>query len=196
MYTNAVAAIKTEIKKQLENFEKKELEDLETDCSICYNMLVESCVLPCRHRYCVQCMRTQLSHSTACPLCRAQIPEYFKNQYYYHNIDKEFQSLLSKKFPLQYEQEIHNFMKADLPSGQKYFMSFEVGQYYMGYQNPSNVIDHEQRFKKSEWTVFIRTKNPTFRPYISQFIDFVDFNIPKKPRALTVKPPEQHYNNL
>ena len=65
----------------------------------------------------------------------------------------------------------------------------------MGYANPSNVVNHEQKFNKSEWTVFIRTKNPTFRPYISQFINFVDFSIPKKERAITVLPPEQHFNN-
>jgi len=75
-------------------------------------------------------------------------------------------------------------------------MNFEIGQYYMGYENPEKVMDHEQRFKKNEWTVFVRTANPTFRPYISQFINYVDFEIIGKGRIITVLPPEPHFNNL
>ena len=54
-------------------------------------------------------------------------------------------------------------------------ITFEVGQYYMGYENPSNVYDYDQKVKTSEWTVFIRAQNPSFRPYISQFIKSVSF---------------------
>ena len=54
-------------------------------------------------------------------------------------------------------------------------ITFEVGQYYMGYENPSNVYDYDQKCKTSEWTVFIRAKNPSFRPQISQFIKSVSF---------------------
>jgi len=57
---------------------------------MCFNMMIESCLLPCRHRFCIQCMRQHIGYSKQCPICRATIPDYFKNQYYYHNIDKDF----------------------------------------------------------------------------------------------------------
>ena len=81
-------------------------------------------------------------------------------------------------------------MKREMVKGDRYPMQFELGFYYMGYENPDKVINHEQKFCKNEWTIFIRTKNPTFRPYISQFIDYVDFNIPKYTKVITVKAPE------
>jgi hypothetical protein len=58
-------------------------------------------------------------------------------------------------------------MNKDMVEGDRYLMSFEIGSYYMGYENPAKVIDNEQRFKKNEWTIFIRTTKTTFRPYIS-----------------------------
>lgn len=60
----------------------------------------------------------------------------------------------------------------------------------MGYENPSNVTSFEQTQTKSEWTIFIRCKNPTFRPLISQFISYADFQNPKDNRIITVMPPE------
>jgi len=69
-------------------------------------------------------------------------------------------------------------------------MVFEVGQYYMGYINPENVYEHEQKFNKSEWTVFVRTKDTKFRPMTSQFVNFIDFEIPKRLKPLIVDAPE------
>ena len=86
-------------------------------------------------------------------------------------------------------------MKKDLPKGRRYLMNFEIGQYYMGYENPAKILSHEQKFMKNEWTVFVRTINPTFRPYISQFINYVDFDIPRKDKLITVEPPKRHFSN-
>jgi len=66
----------------------------------------------------------------------------------------------------------------------------------MGYENPSNVYDYEQKCKSSEWTVFIQTKNPTFRPMISQFLKSADFFIPKRAKPFTVLAPEPSVTNV
>ena len=37
----------------LQRFDEKELEEAEHDCCMCLNLMIESCILPCRHRFCV-----------------------------------------------------------------------------------------------------------------------------------------------
>jgi len=81
-------------------------------------------------------------------------------------------------------------MKARLEASQRFKFELEVGHYYNGYENPSNVYDYEQKTVKNEWTVFIRAKNPQMRPMISQFIGFVDFLIPKSNCVKTIEAPE------
>lgn len=66
----------------------------------------------------------------------------------------------------------------------------------MGYENPANVYDYDQKVKTSEWTVFVRAENPSFRSSISQFIKSVDFQIPKQTRPVSVLAPEPHNNNV
>ena len=72
----------------------------------------------------------------------------------------------------------------------KYHLEFEVGQFFTG-NAYSKVTTHEERFSKNEWTVFIQTKNTYMRRYISQFIDFVDFQIPLYDKVDRIKPPEE-----
>lgn len=42
----------------------------------------------------------------------------------------------------------------------------------------------------NEYIVYIRTQGTKFRSLISQFINFVDFNLPKKNAPITVLAPE------
>lgn len=86
-------------------------------------------------------------------------------------------------------------MREKLSNDNRFKLELEVGFYYNGYENPSNVFDYEQMIDKNEWTVFIRTKNPQFRKLISQFISFTDFIIPKSTRIQTVAAPEEHFSN-
>lgn len=165
--------VKKALTQALQKYDDAENERVETDCSICFNVMIDSCLLPCRHRFCVQCMREHLGYQEECPLCRQKVPSYFKCQFYMANVDQEFKQVIKKRLPLDYELGLLGLLKDGMQ--QVFQMSFEVGQYYMGYENPSNCYDHEQKFKTNEWTVFIRTENPSFRPMISQFITSVDF---------------------
>lgn len=58
-------------------------------------------------------------------------------------------------------------MRARLDSSRRFKFEIEIGHYYNGYENPSNVYDYDQKTVKNEFTVFIRAKNPQFRPFIS-----------------------------
>lgn len=91
------------MEKIVKQFDEEEAQEVETDCCMCFNLMIESCVLPCRHRFCIQCMRSHLNYQTKCPMCRAEVPDYFKMQYYHHNVDREFQKILQARFPLEYE---------------------------------------------------------------------------------------------
>jgi hypothetical protein len=58
-------------------------------------------------------------------------------------------------------------MVKEIPLEDQFKMEFEVGQYYMGYENPETITDYDQMTTKNEWTFFIRTKKTAFRPFIS-----------------------------
>ena len=81
-------------------------------------------------------------------------------------------------------------MRARLASDKRFKFEIEIGHYYNGYENPSNVYDYDQKTIKNEFTVFIRAKNPKFRPLISQFISFTDFTVPKMGKVITINAPE------
>lgn len=85
---------------------------------------------------------------------------------------------------------MQEIMRGKLSKDQRFKFDIEIGHYYNGYENPSNVYDYDQKTVKNEWTVFIRAKNPQFRPLISQFINFTDFLIPKAAKTITVDAPE------
>lgn len=97
---------------------------------------------------------------------------------------------------MEYEEHIQNLLRAKLERNNRFTLEVEVGHFYNGYENPSNVYDYEQSIEKNEWTVFIRAKNPQFRPLISKFISFTDFMAPKAGRTITVNAPEEHFNNV
>jgi len=88
-------------------------------------------------------MRQHLSYQNECPLCRAHVPSFFKTQFYHHNVDREFQKVIKQKFPMEYEEKIQQIMKERLDKSQRFKFELEVGHYYNGYENPSNVYDYE-----------------------------------------------------
>ena len=70
-------------------------------------------------------------------------------------------------------------MKENLNLKDAFILTLEIGQYFMGYKNPEKVYDYEQKIKTSEWTVSLQCKNPSYNPFISQFIHSVEFQVPK-----------------
>jgi hypothetical protein len=83
-------------------------------------------------------------------------------------------------------------MKKGIDPKDSYVLTLEVGQYYNGYTNPETITDYEQKTVKSEWTIFIRTKNPSFRPFISQFISSVEFILPGRALPMNILAPERN----
>jgi hypothetical protein len=46
-------ALKSFVKDVLEALDNEEEKKVETECAVCFNLMVESCLLPCRHRFCI-----------------------------------------------------------------------------------------------------------------------------------------------
>ena len=80
------------VDRYLADFDKQNEKEMEVDCAMCMNVMIESCLLPCTHRFCIQCIRKYLNTSVnrVCPLCRSEVPDCFKNKYYHVNIDFKF----------------------------------------------------------------------------------------------------------
>ena len=79
--------------------------DFEPDCSVCLNILIESCLLPCKHRICYQCIKANESYLKQCPVCELVVPHYFR-PYFYHNVEQEIYDIIKKKMALVYEVKL------------------------------------------------------------------------------------------
>ena len=61
-----------------ETEEDDEPEMIETECNICYTTMYEPCTLPCRHSFCMTCIRAFFKRRIECLLCRAVPPEHYR----------------------------------------------------------------------------------------------------------------------
>ncbi|MCJ1330506.1 hypothetical protein MMC10_007191 [Thelotrema lepadinum] len=48
----------------------KEVARSETECEVCYSLLLDPLTTPCGHTFCRKCVARVLDHSAACPICR------------------------------------------------------------------------------------------------------------------------------
>ena len=59
-------------------------------------------------------------------------------------MDREFQKIIKKKFPVEYEAHLQELMRARLAQDNRFRFEIEIGHYYNGYENlksNSNFID-------------------------------------------------------
>ncbi|KIM46165.1 hypothetical protein M413DRAFT_441234 [Hebeloma cylindrosporum] len=83
----------------LQEFDKKLLDEL--TCHICYVLFYQPVTTPCQHTYCAKCLQRSLDHSTACPICRQELPSYyFQDQ----PLNKIIMSIILKAYPLLYQE--------------------------------------------------------------------------------------------
>ena len=68
---------------QVENMDTPQ--DLDVECPICMSIMTEPCLLPCNHRFCVQCIQKLLDIERKCALCMAPVDDKFKIK-----VDKKF----------------------------------------------------------------------------------------------------------
>ena len=52
--------------------------DIDPECVICFNKLVDPCKLDCDHAFCLKCIKQSRQYLTRCPICRVEIPGNFE----------------------------------------------------------------------------------------------------------------------
>ncbi|KAF5363540.1 hypothetical protein D9756_000367 [Leucocoprinus leucothites] len=84
----------------LARFEKDLLAEL--TCEICFVLLYQPITTPCQHTFCAKCLQRSLDHSSACPLCRQDLPgfAYFQD----HPTNKALLSIILQSFPMLYKE--------------------------------------------------------------------------------------------
>ncbi|KAI0092656.1 PUA-like domain-containing protein [Irpex rosettiformis] len=81
-------------------FEKELLSEL--TCEICFALLWQPVTTPCQHTFCSKCLLRSMDHSSACPLCRQELPGYVYAQDLPCN--KLVLLIISKAFPISYAE--------------------------------------------------------------------------------------------
>ena len=72
---------------------KQEKPQIEDECSICLQLMVDPCKLKCDHRFCLQCLNQLMPKQDSCPLCRVEIAEQFP-----FVIDEPYQQALRVRY--------------------------------------------------------------------------------------------------
>ncbi|KAI0751952.1 PUA-like domain-containing protein, partial [Irpex lacteus] len=81
-------------------FEKELLSEL--TCEICFALMWQPVTTPCQHTFCSKCLLRSMDHSTACPLCRQELPGYVYAQD--QPCNKVVLSIILKAFPAPYAE--------------------------------------------------------------------------------------------
>ncbi|KAL9712978.1 hypothetical protein Ac2012v2_004219 [Leucoagaricus gongylophorus] len=84
----------------LSRFQKNLLAEL--TCEICFVLLYQPITTPCQHTFCATCLQRSLDHSSACPLCRHDLPGllYFHD----HPSNKTLLAIILHSFPMFYKE--------------------------------------------------------------------------------------------
>merc|ERR1711964_247035 len=66
--------------KMLEKFESNiKKARLETECCICFDLMVAPVILTCGHNVCEQCLAKWLEQQETCPICRTKFEQHTSN---------------------------------------------------------------------------------------------------------------------
>ena len=81
------------------------------DCDICMSTMVEPVTLPCKHSFCIICLREFWKQKTECPMCRAVPTGNFVLK-----VDKKLQNQVKKAEPGAYAEQIAELRKVNAVS--------------------------------------------------------------------------------
>ena len=52
--------------------------EIDMECSICMELMVSPCTLPCNHTFCITCLRKSQQTHNRCAYCRYELPENYQ----------------------------------------------------------------------------------------------------------------------
>ena len=77
----------------------EEAEEIDTECFICFTIMVEPVTLPCKHTFCRECLRKFFQTKVECPMCRAVPPANYKLK-----VNGELAKVMKKENPAAFEE--------------------------------------------------------------------------------------------
>jgi hypothetical protein len=55
-----------------------ENEKIDFECPICLEIMFKPARTPCKHFFCLSCLKNHMEYETKCPMCRHQFEESYK----------------------------------------------------------------------------------------------------------------------
>ena len=101
------------------------------DCPVCFTILVEPVVTPCKHHLCIQCTRAILPTTNKCPLCRTPFAKDYKPK-----VDKDLQKFVSQIADSEWKQRKSELVKDGKWVGDRVSLAFSFGNSYKRIKNP------------------------------------------------------------
>ena len=82
-------------------------EQFDSECGICFMIMVEPAKYPCQHKFCLQCTKQlyETEHTQKCPLCREALPNKIE-------MDKEHAKKIQDSFPDEYKKQLEYLKKS------------------------------------------------------------------------------------
>ena len=141
---SAVEEVKQDEEKKID----EDAEEIETECNVCYTTMVEPCTLPCKHSFCLLCIRTFFQNKIECPLCRAVPPSNFKL-----TVNLAFQKQIKKMAPEGYQDQLKHLRAQNAFSGDFVDVRIVFG-------NRHEIVPARGNSENThKWTMFVKIGN-------------------------------------
>ena len=125
------------------------LSKCDSECPICFNIMVEPYRTICGHVFCMNCYKEFMRHKASCPMCRKTFEILFTPR-----IDADLKNLIQDKYPEQFEQRLSELQDLGLLCGNKIMIHFAFGNLHELIKQPQLTTGGKQT-NTHAWTMFV-----------------------------------------
>lgn len=124
-------------------------DNTEHECTICYEFMAQPAMTPCKHYFCIECIRGFQDREMACPMCRFKLTKDFEPK-----VCEKRQAEIEKAAPKEFKAR-----KDQLTKQGKWMNEIRKVKFVMG-NTVTKVTDQEylKRVKRDsswDWTMFV-----------------------------------------
>jgi hypothetical protein len=125
------------------------LSEYESNCPICFIIMVEPHRTICGHVFCMNCYKEFMKHKASCPMCRKTFEILFTPR-----IDADLKNLIQDKYPEQFEKRLSELKDLGLLCGNKIMIHFAFGNLHELIKSPGTTTV-EKLSNQHAWTMFV-----------------------------------------
>lgn len=169
-----------EMTKKFEKLNQHQINSSNVDlnCAICLNLMSEPCLLPCKHRFCISCIRDSFRLNTCCPICRQTVDT---RKFCPKQVDTKYQEEVKAQEKDLFEQKEKELQNGRGKINDQCDIEFDIGNHYGVIKNPAvsngGHKDNIGKVLKHHWSAFVRVKYPNEHPPIEKLVEKVDFKL-------------------